>query len=90
MNKQDRARRFLVVYEDSMCLWSNDYLKRRRQHYYLRWCFDTGDSVDLEMFERLDEELLKRKESAKRRKEWIETLKEDPIWCLRNEIGYLK
>ena len=76
--------------EENISLWSDEYLDRRRRECFVRWCFDTGDPEDLARFEELEQEHNRRKENAELRKQWVAALKEDPVWRMRTEVGYLK
>ncbi len=52
---------FLSMLNNEIMLWSDVRLETVRQHTFIKWCFDTGDELDLKKFKELDAEVELRK-----------------------------
>jgi len=53
--------KFLSMLDKEVMLWSDLRLENARQSIFIKWCFDTGDHVDLMRFKELDAEVEIRK-----------------------------
>ena len=53
-------RRFMTMMEQTVMLWSDDKIERERSEAFVRWCFDTGNALDLIKFNTLDREKIIR------------------------------
>jgi len=61
--KDEGPKAFLAMLDSTPMLWSDDRVDTVKQEAFIRWCFDTGNLIDFELFTLLEREQFIRSKS---------------------------